>query len=101
MLVATALTAVYYRLLYRAFNRLLYFTPTSAGSELVKSPSSCSFFYYKALRLSIVISLLSDEQGISSTEACQIRQELLGIAVLENRATICLSGKIRLTTNAI
>jgi hypothetical protein len=101
MLVATALTAVYYRLLYRAFNRLLYFTPTSAGSELVKSPSSCSFFHYKALRLSVVISLLSDEQGISSTEACQIRQELLGIAVLENRATICLSGKIRLTTNAI
>jgi hypothetical protein len=101
MAVATALTAVYHRLLYKAFTPLLAFTPTAANSSLAKGLSPSTSFHHKALKSSAVIRLPCDKRGISSVEALQMRAELPGIAVLEDQATLCPSGKIRVMTNAV
>jgi hypothetical protein len=98
MTAAIALTAVYHRLLHREFHSLLGFAPTAAMSILAKERSSSPSFHHKALKLPPVVRLPCDERGISSVEAFQIREELPGVVVLEDQATMCSSGRIRLRT---
>jgi hypothetical protein len=100
MAAATALTAVYHHLLQREFKSLLDFSPTAAMSILATDRSSPSTFFHKALKSPPVIRLPCDECGISSVEAFQIREELPGVAVLEDQATMCPSGRIRLRTTS-
>jgi hypothetical protein len=99
MTAAIALTAVYHRLLHREFHSLLGFAPTAARPILAIDRSSSPSFHHKALKLAPVVRLPYDERGISSAEAFQIREELPGVTVLEDQATMCSSGRIRLTTN--
>jgi hypothetical protein len=94
MLVATTLTVVYHRILHRAFSPILGFTPTAASSIHSKDRTTSPSFHHKALKLSPTIRLPRDEHGISSAEALKMRSQLPGIAVLDNEATICSTGKI-------
>jgi hypothetical protein len=101
MTVATVLTAVYHHLLHRAFNPLLEFTPAATRSIFAEDLLKSSSFQHTALKSSPVIRLPCDGRGVSSVEAVAIRQELTDIVVLEDQATMCPSGNIRLRTNTV
>jgi hypothetical protein len=94
MVIATGLTVVYHRLLCRAFNPLLSFSPTSIKATLAKDAMLSPPFLHKALASSPAIRIPSDGHGISSTRALQLKEELKGVTVSDTDATITASGKI-------
>tara|TARA_R110002003_G_scaffold572_2_gene20520 strand:- start:10668 stop:11132 length:465 start_codon:yes stop_codon:yes gene_type:complete len=95
MAFATVLTAVYHHLLRRAFDPLLLFSPV-AGQHRLPRESSASSFHHKALRSSFIIRLPIDARGTGAAEASQIREELRGLDVVEDEATITPTGNLRL-----
>jgi len=96
MVLTTGLTVVYHRLLCRAFNPLLSFSPTALKDALAKDATPSPIFLHKALRSSPVISIPKDSHGISSTRALQLREELKDVTISDSDATITMSGKIQL-----
>ncbi|EMD66414.1 hypothetical protein COCSADRAFT_169357 [Bipolaris sorokiniana ND90Pr] len=96
MLFATGLTVVYHRLLCRAFDPLLSFSPTALSEGLAKKAMPSPPFLHKALTSIPVISIPSDDHGISSTRGLQLREELKGVVISDTDATITVSGKIYL-----
>jgi hypothetical protein len=94
MVLATGLTIVYHRLLCRAFNPLLSFSPTALKATLAKDAMLSPPFLHKALALSPAIRIPSDGYGISSTQALQLKEELKGVTISNTDATITASGKI-------
>jgi hypothetical protein len=98
MALATALTAVYHRILCRAFNPLLYFTPVAVKPMLAKDHVPFSVFHHEALKSTPVIRLPRDDRGVSSIEVVRMRKELPWIAVSDEGATIDATGHIRLET---
>jgi hypothetical protein len=97
MVLATGLTVVYHRLLCRAFNPLLNFSPTALKDTLAKDSVISPPFLHKALASSPAISIPRDDHGISSTRALQLEEELKGVDMSDADATIAGSGKICLT----
>ena len=67
MVLATGLTVVYHRLLCRAFNPLLSFSPTALKATLAKDALLSPPFLHKALASSPAIRIPSDGHSISST----------------------------------
>jgi hypothetical protein len=98
MALTISLTVVYHRLLYRAFNPLLEFTPVAVKSAMAEDLTSSFPFRHQALESFSVIRLPQDEHGISSIEAHRLRKELPQVTVLANEATICPLGKIHVKT---
>ena len=96
MLFATGLTVIYHRLLCRAFDPLLSFSPTALSESLAEETMPSPPFLHKALTSIPEIRIPSDDHGISSTRALQLREELKGVAISDTDATITASGKIRL-----
>jgi hypothetical protein len=94
MVLATGLTVVYHRLLCRAFNPLLSFSPTALKDTLAKDATLSPPFLHKALSSSPAISIPSDSHGVSSTRALQLKEELRGVTISDTDATITASGKI-------
>jgi hypothetical protein len=102
----TKLTAVYHRLLCRAFNPLLSFSPTALKDALArdtlakdtpaKDAALSPLFLHKALTSTPVIRIPSDNLGLSSARALQLREELKGVTVSNTDAVITASGKIEL-----
>jgi hypothetical protein len=93
---AIGLTIVYYYLLCRAFNLLLSFFPTALKDTLAKDSALSPPFLYKALALSLTISIPRDDYGIGSTRALQLKAELKGVnisntdAIINGLGNICL-----------
>jgi hypothetical protein len=96
MVLATGLTIVYHRLLCRAFNPLLSYSPTALKDALAKDTTPSPIFLHKALRSSPAISIPKDSHGIGSTRALQLREDLPDLTVSDSDATITKSGKIQL-----
>ncbi|EUC27554.1 hypothetical protein COCCADRAFT_111376, partial [Bipolaris zeicola 26-R-13] len=96
MVFATGLTMIYHRLLCRAFNPLLKFSPTALNENLAKETIPSPPFLHKALTSTPVISIPSDGHGISSARALQLREELKGVVISDTDAIITASGKISL-----
>ncbi|EMD65816.1 hypothetical protein COCSADRAFT_87177 [Bipolaris sorokiniana ND90Pr] len=96
MLVATGLTVIYHRLLCRAFNPLISFSPTALNESLAEEAIPPPPFLHKALTSIPVIRIPKDDHGISSARALQLREELKGVAISDTDAIITASGKIRL-----
>jgi hypothetical protein len=92
----TGLTIIYYCLLCRVFNPLLSFSPTTLKDTLVKDVILSPPFLYKALALSLVISIPSDNYSISSTQALRLKEELKGVTISNTDVTITTLGKIYL-----
>ena len=90
------LIIIYYRLLYRVFNLLLSYFSTTLKDALVKDITLSPKFLYKALRLSLAISIPKDSYRIGSTRALQLREDLPDITISDSDATITKSGKIQL-----
>ena len=96
MVLTTGLTIVYHRLLCRAFNPLLSFSPTALKDVLAKDATPTPIFLHKALGSSPAISIPKDSHGIGSTRALQLREELKDVTVSDSDATITKLGKIQL-----
>ncbi|KAF2818091.1 DUF221-domain-containing protein [Ophiobolus disseminans] len=98
---AAVLTAVYHYLLCKAFNPLLTFSPTALKDTLIVDPTPQSFLHHTALDSSSAIRLPHEDGGISSKEVREIREELRGVAVSDEDATLNESGNIRLRTKSM
>ncbi|EUC40045.1 hypothetical protein COCMIDRAFT_109764, partial [Bipolaris oryzae ATCC 44560] len=96
MLFATGLTVIYHRLLSRAFNPLLSFSPTALSEGLAKKAMPSPPFLHKALTSIPVVSIPSDDNGMSSARALELREELKSVVISDTDATITASGKIYL-----
>ncbi|KAI0569595.1 RSN1-7TM multi-domain protein [Pyrenophora tritici-repentis] len=96
MVLATGLTIVYHRLLCRAFNPLLSFSPTALKDALAKDATPSPIFLHKALRSSPAISIPKDGYGIGSARALQLREELKDVIISNSDATITEAGKLQL-----
>jgi hypothetical protein len=111
MVLATGLTAVYHRLLCRAFNPLLSFSPTALKDALArdtlardtlakdtpaKDATPSPPFLYEALMSTPVVRIPSDDHGLGSARALQLREELKGVIVSDTDAVVTASGKIEL-----
>ena len=107
MVLATGLTAVYHRLLCRAFNPLLSFSPTALKDALAqdtpaedatpaKDATPSPPFLHEALTSTPVIRIPRDDLGLGSARALQLREELKGVTVSDTDAVVTASGKIEL-----
>ena len=107
MVLATGLTAVYHRLLCRAFNPLLSFSPTALKDALAqdtpaedatpaKDATPSPPFLHEALTSTPVVRIPSDDLGLGSARALQLREELKGVTVSDTDAVVTASGKIEL-----
>jgi hypothetical protein len=101
MVLVTGLTAVYHRLLCRAFNPLLSFSPTAlkdalARDTLAKDATPSPPFLHEALTSTPVVRIPSDDHGLGSARALQLREELKGVTVSDTDAVVTASGKIEL-----
>lgn len=101
MVLATGLTAVYHRLLCRAFNPLLSFSPTALKDALTQdTPAEDATpsppFLHEALTSTPVVRIPSDDHGLGSARALQLREELKGVTVSDTDADVTASGKIEL-----
>jgi hypothetical protein len=106
MVLATGLTAVYHRLLCRAFNPLLSFSPTALKDALArdtlakdtpaKDATPSPVFLHEALTSTPVVRIPSDDLGLGSARALQLREELKGVTVSDTDAVVTASGKIEL-----
>ena len=106
MVLATGLTAVYHRLLFRAFNPLLSFSPTALKDALARdtlakdTPAKDATppppFLHEALTSTPVVRIPSDDHGLGSARALQLREELKGVTVSDTDAVVTASGKIEL-----
>jgi hypothetical protein len=101
MVLATGLTAVYHRLLCRAFNPLLSFSPTALKDALAqatpgKDATPSSPFLHEALTSTPVVRIPSDDHGLGSARALQLREELKRVTVSDTDAVVTASGKIEL-----
>jgi hypothetical protein len=107
MVLATGLTAVYHRLLCRAFNPLLSFSPTALKDALAqdtpaedatpaKDATPSPLFLHEALTSTPVVRIPSDDLGLGSARALQLREELKGVTVSDTDAVVTASGKIEL-----
>ncbi|CAN9376298.1 unnamed protein product [Alternaria alternata] len=107
MVLATGLTAVYHRLLFRAFNPLLSFSPTALKDALTqdtpaedatpaKDATPSPPFLHEALTSTPVVRIPSDDHGLGSARALQLREELKGVTVSDTDAVVTASGKIEL-----
>jgi hypothetical protein len=101
MVLATGLTAVYHRLLCRAFNPLLSFSPTALKDALTQdTPAEDATpsppFLHEALTSTPVVRIPSDDHGLGSARALQLREELKGVTVSDTDAVVTASGKIEL-----
>jgi hypothetical protein len=108
MVLAIFLTAVFHHLVRKAFNPLLYFSPTSTflqsnnsstNSSTNSSATSLVIFQHKALDSDPIIRIPKDEFGFSLIESLETRQELAEIEISDHEATITTSGRIRLGGN--
>jgi hypothetical protein len=97
MVFAIALTAVFHHLVRKAFDPLLYFSPTSTFLQSNNSSTNPSaLFWHKALDSDPIIRIPKDDLGISLIESRETRRELAKIEISDHEATITTSGKIRL-----
>ncbi|CAN9211103.1 unnamed protein product [Alternaria alternata] len=111
MVLATGLTAVYHRLLCRAFNPLLSFSPTALKDALARDMSAkdalaqdtpakdatpSSPFLHEALTSTPVVRIPSDDHGLGSARALQLKEELKRVTVSDTDAVVTASGKIEL-----
>jgi hypothetical protein len=111
MVLATGLTAVYHRLLCRAFNPLLSFSPTALKDALARDTlakdtpakdtpaedaTPSPLFLHEALTSTPVVRIPSDDHGLGSARALQLREELKGVTVSDTDAVVTASGKIEL-----
>jgi hypothetical protein len=106
IVLTTKLTAVYHRLLCRAFNPLLSSSPTALKDALArdtlakdtpaKDAAPSPPFLHKALTSTPVIRIPSDDLRLSSARALQLREELKGVTVSNTDAVVTASGKIEL-----
>jgi hypothetical protein len=101
MVLATGLTAVYHRLLCRAFNPLLSFSPTALKDALAQDTPAedatpSPLFLHEALTSTPVVRIPSDDLGLGSARALQLREELKGVTVSDTDAVVTASGKIEL-----
>jgi hypothetical protein len=87
---------VYHRMLCRAFNPLLSFSPTALKDTLAKDTMPSPPFLHKALTSTPAISLPSDDCGLGSARALRLREELKGVTISDTDAAITASGKIQL-----
>ncbi|CAN9211509.1 unnamed protein product [Alternaria alternata] len=101
MVLATGLTAVYHRLLCRAFNPLLSFSPTALKDALARdtlakdTPAEDATpsppFLHEALTSTPVVRIPSDDHGLGSARALQLREELKGVTVSDTDAVVTAS----------
>jgi hypothetical protein len=101
MVLATGLTAMYHRLLCRAFNPLLSFSSTALKDALAqdtpaKDATPFPPFLHEALTSTPVVRIPSDDLGLGSARALQLREELKGVTVSDTDAVVTASGKIEL-----
>lgn len=111
MVLATGLTAVYHRLLCRAFNPLLSFSPTALKDALARDTlaedtpakdtpaedaTPSPLFLHEALTSTPVVRIPSDDHGLGSARALQLREELKRVTVSDTDAVVTASGKIEL-----
>lgn len=111
MVLATGLTAVYHSLLCRAFNPLLSFSPTALKDALARDTlakdtpakdtpaedaTPSPLFLHEALTSTPVVRIPSDDLGLGSARALQLREELKGVTVSDTDAVVTASGKIEL-----
>jgi hypothetical protein len=111
MVLATGLTAVYHRLLCRAFNPLLSFSPTALKDALARDMSAkdtpakdtsaedatpSPLFLHEALTSTPVVRIPSDDHGLGSARALQLKEEPTGVTVSDTDAVVTASGKIEL-----
>ncbi|CAN9245446.1 unnamed protein product [Alternaria alternata] len=97
MVLATGLTAVYHRLLCRAFNPLLSFSPTALKDALAQdTPAEDATpsppFLHEALTSTPVVRIPSDDHGLGSARALQLREELKGVTVSATDAVVTASA---------
>jgi hypothetical protein len=93
-MLAIGLTVVYHRLLCRAFNPLLSFSPTTLKDALAKDTTLSPLFLHKALTLTPAVRIPSDDYGLGSTRALQLREELNSVTVSNADAVVTALGKI-------
>lgn len=96
MALATGLTMVYHRLLCKAFNPLLTFSPTALNKNLANKAMPSPLFLHKALTSVPVIRIPSDDHGISTARALQLRDELKSVTISDTDAVMTESGKVYL-----
>jgi hypothetical protein len=111
MVLATGLTAVYHRLLCRAFNPLLSFSPTALKDALARDTlakdtpakdtpaedaTPSPLFLHEALTSTPMVRIPSDDHGLGSARALQLKEELKGATVSDTDAVVTASGKIEL-----
>jgi hypothetical protein len=96
MMLATGLTVVYHRLLCRAFNPLLSFSPTALKDALAKDATPSPPFLHKALTSTPAVRIPSDNHGLGSTRALRLREELKGVTVSDTDAVVTALCKIQL-----
>ncbi|CAN9218294.1 unnamed protein product, partial [Alternaria alternata] len=102
MVLVTGLTAVYHRLLCRAFNPLLSFSPTALKDALAqdtpaedatpaKDATPSPPFLHEALTSTPVVRIPSDDHGLGSARALQLKEELKGVTVSDTDAVVTAS----------
>jgi hypothetical protein len=96
MMLAIGLTIVYHRLLCRAFNPLLNFSPTTLKDTLVKDATPSPPFLHKALTSTPAVRIPSDDHELGSARALRLKEELEGVTVSDTDAVVTASGKIQL-----
>jgi hypothetical protein len=98
MIVAFALTTVYHHLLCKAFNPLLFYTPTSLQLPAIH-PAEATF-EHQALTSVPTLRLPEDDSGVSSNETNKLRTDVREIIVSNRQATISTSGHIQLRADS-
>jgi len=96
IILATGLTVIYHHLLCKAFNPLLSFSTIALRNTLVKDATPITPFLHTALTLTPAVRIPSDDRGLGSARALQLREELKDVIVSNTDAVVTASGKVHL-----